>query len=135
MKKALILALVVSAGFAPRPHRNAEAPDRASEFVRALASPAFWHLWDEFLAQELAQPAQTADSTQQNRERRRDALACFFLHIILERAFDGSLSAVRTSAAEQNLSATVSISQILVRRTVERTFESLISNLASISRF
>jgi hypothetical protein len=50
MKKALIPVLLVAcAVFAPCLRNAVELPDPVSEVACAVASPLFWHLWDELL--------------------------------------------------------------------------------------
>jgi hypothetical protein len=60
MKKALIPALLVAcAAFAPCVRNVVECPDPVSEIACAVASPLFWHLWDELLTRELARWTET----------------------------------------------------------------------------
>jgi hypothetical protein len=50
MKKGLIPVLLVAcAVFAPCLRNAVELPDPVSEVACAVASPLFWHLWDELL--------------------------------------------------------------------------------------
>jgi hypothetical protein len=93
MKKALIPALlVVSAAFAPCLRSTFELPDGGCEIAAAVASPLFWHLWDELLARGLSDWTRSALQLTEEREwppeLRKDALACLFFHAFLKHAFE-----------------------------------------------
>jgi hypothetical protein len=121
MKKILIPALlVISAAFAPGLRNAVEFPDQACEVAQEVAQPLFWHLWDRLLTRELAQgtgPSERNESVSWEAALHQDAVVRIFFHIILKHAFDRSLL-----GAKENSSRSVSISSILIRRTVEREF-------------
>jgi hypothetical protein len=130
MKKILIPALlVVSAAFAPCQRNAVEFSDRACEVAQEVAQPLFWRLWDRLLTRELARGtgrSERNESTNWQAAPHQDAVVCIFFHIILKHAFERSLS-----GAKENSSRSVSISSILIRRTVEREFSPVPQHSAS----
>jgi hypothetical protein len=89
-----------------------DLPGRASGLVCAVASPIFWHVYEEVLTRVLARF--TTQSAAQPPAQAETAV-CAFVQIVLARAIDGSLTAAQESHS-------VSIPSPLVRRVVERRF-------------
>lgn len=89
MKKILIPALlVVSAAFAPYLRSTADFPDRACEMARGVASPLFWHLWDEVVVRELAHQAGSKAQLGRGAESWGDHLGCVLLQVFVKQAFE-----------------------------------------------
>src|SRR5262249_48295063 len=118
MKKALISTLlVVSAAFAPCFRIAVDGSNRAPEVARTVASPLFWHVYDELLSREIARFTSAPHQHGVSSEQQSDAIACFVFQFLVHRAFDGSLT-----AAEKIDISLMSIPQLLIRRTIERGF-------------
>ena len=119
MKKILIPALlVVSAAFTPFLRNTFAVPKRACEIAQAVAAPLFWHLWDELLDREIARwtkPTTNGDVLDWRPGLPNDTVACIFFHVFLKHAFDRALS-----MTEKNDAFLASISQQVVRRTVQK---------------
>ena len=116
MKKAIITAaLFAVAAVTPSFTRVLGAidiPGRASGLACAVASPVFWHIYDEILSRALAHV--TAGNAPQLESRAETAL-CALVQVVVARAIDGSLTAAQESHSMSNSSR-------LVRRVIERRF-------------
>jgi hypothetical protein len=115
MKKALMTAVLL-ATTAMTPCFTSvlgaiDIPSRGSDLACAVASPVFWHIYDEVLSRALARIA--VDPAQ--RASQADVFVCVFVQVVLSHAFDGSLTAAQKSEV-------VSIPTHLIRRVVERRF-------------
>ena len=119
MKKTLIPALlVVSAAFTPCLRNTFAVPERAYQVAQAVAAPLFWHLWDELLDREIARwskPGTNGEVLDWRPGLPDDAVACIFFHVFLKQALDRALS-----MTERNDAFLASISQQVVRRTVQK---------------
>jgi hypothetical protein len=117
MKKALIstvlLATVVIAPCFTSVLSTIDVPSRASEFACAVASPVFWHIYDEVLTRSLARITASAGQPEERCASQSDTLVCVIVQVVLTRAFDGSLTAAQKSEV-------MSIPSQLVRRVKER---------------
>jgi hypothetical protein len=111
MKKALISALlVVSAAFAPCVPSAVDLPERIYEVASATAGPLFWQVYDEMLSHGLSQVT-TTSLKHEGQAGGDEALTCFFIHLFIHRAINGSLT-----AAEKMDVAVMSIPRQLIRR-------------------
>jgi hypothetical protein len=120
MKKTLIPALlIVCAAFTPCLRNTFAVPERACEVAQAVAAPLFWHLWDELLDREIARWTKPSTKGEVLLDWHpgvpNDAVACIFFHVFLKHAFDRALS-----MTEENDAFLASISQQVVRRTVQK---------------
>ena len=102
-----------------------DVPGRASDLACAVASPVFWHLYDEVLTRALTRITIDTTRSQAQRTSQPDVFVCVFVQVVLSRAFDGSLTAAQKSEA-------VSISTLLIRRVMERRFIAAPKILASM---
>ena len=119
MKKGLIITLLVaSAALASRVGSALDSQPEGCKAIMIVASPIFWRVWDALLTHELAQFTQAARDAgihlEWQPELRNHALTCFFLHVVLERAFEGLLP-----NPQQKNNLLVSIWGDVIRRTVE----------------
>jgi hypothetical protein len=92
-----------------------DIPSHASDLACAIASPLFWHIYDEILTRSLARITSGTAQPAEPHTLQADAVACVFVHMVLNRAFDGSLTATQKFDV-------VSIPRRLIRRTIERRF-------------
>jgi hypothetical protein len=90
-----------------------DIPSRASDIACAIASPLFWHIYDEILTSSLARLTAGAEQPAEPHTSQADAVACVFVQIVLNRAFGGSLTATQKFDV-------MSIPRRLIRRTIER---------------
>jgi hypothetical protein len=124
MKKTLIPALLIAfAAFAPSAPNGTTLPDRVCEVAHSVASPVFWHLWDQLISRELARSSQTVKHGQGAKwqsEGATDALACIFLHMVLKHAFDSVLT-----VTERDDVFHASVSQNLIRLAAQSVFTSV----------
>jgi hypothetical protein len=119
MKKALMTAaLLATAAMTPcftSVLGAIDIPSRASDLACAVASPVFWHIYDDVLTRTLARIASDTAQPAAQRPSQADVFVCLFVQVVLSRAFDGSLTAAQKSEV-------VSIPTHLIRRVVERRF-------------
>jgi hypothetical protein len=119
MKKALMTAaLLATAAMTPcftSVLGAIDIPSRASDLACAVASPVFWHIYDEVLTRSLARITASAGQPEERCASQSDTLVCVIVQVVLTRAFDGSLTAAQKSEV-------VSIPTHLIRRVVERRF-------------
>jgi hypothetical protein len=129
MKKVLItVLLVVSAAFAPCLRSTVGFPERVTEITAAVVGPLFWQVYGELLSRGLSRLTTTTAVPALERPSGSDALACFVFHFFLSRAFDGSLT-----AAQKIQEPPVSISQPLIRRTIEPGFTLVDQHLVQVA--
>ena len=115
MKKALIpMVLIACAIFAYVPS-HLSLPCSGARVTTALASPAFWHLWDAVLAEVLEHVVGEASRLTASPESVCDSLAPMVVGAMLGQALEGA-----RATEPQNSIRAVSISPCLVRRIVER---------------
>jgi hypothetical protein len=119
MKKALMTAVLL-ATTAMTPCFTSvlgaiDIPSRGSDLACAVASPVFWHIYDEVLSRALARIAADPAQPTAQRASQADVFVCVFVQVVLSHAFDGSLTAAQKSEV-------VSIPTHLIRRVVERRF-------------
>ena len=119
MKKALIsIVLLATAAIAPcftSVLSAIDIPSRASDLACAVASPMFWHVYDEVLTRALTRFSVDTTQTHAQRASQSDTVVCVFIQVVLNSAIDGSLTAAQKPEA-------MSISSHLIRRVVERRF-------------
>jgi hypothetical protein len=119
MKKALIsTVLLATAAIAPcftSVLSAIDIPSRASDLACAVASPVFWHIYDEVLTRAVAGIATDTAQPVAQRASQADVFVCVLVQVVLSHAVDGSLTAAQKSEA-------MSIPSHLIRRVRERRF-------------
>ena len=119
MKKALKIAVLLASTVMTACFTSMlgviDIPGRASDLACAVASPMFWHIYDEVLTRALARVATNPAQGTAQRTSQADTLVCVFVQVVLNHAIDGSLTAVQKSEV-------VSIPTHLIRRVMERKF-------------
>jgi hypothetical protein len=89
VKKALVpLLMVVIAAYAPPLWSTAEFRWRVAEIPSTVASPLFWHLWDELVACELGQANSDAKQLAEQVECRRDSAAGLLFQVLFKQAVE-----------------------------------------------
>jgi len=119
MKKALISTVLVATAAIASCFTSVfgaiDISSRASDLACAVASPLFWHIYDEALTSALTRIAANPAQPAAQEAAQPEVFVCVFVQVVLSRAFGGWLTAAEKSEA-------VSIPTHLIRRVMERRF-------------